>query len=423
MIIDLLIAYGLYNIAKFQRSNDECEEFGTKGRKGWIKSVNQDMLDKDPIYSDLVAGIQTTAIQQTKSQEEKVNESNAVPKVSLLSRLFRRKQTVASVTKQQEEVKLTLEELQEYFTEKNVQSSIPPYIPLNPQFIVLFYLLSPFTIATCIGKSTIVFNSLAVVMGLNSAFRGQVSMTCFWTSLAAYFSGYPIMYILPFTIILQQQTNAKKIVSLMMTTLFLTFVYLAGLLYASSLLFGDNDAWRFIPSFYGTMFFVKDLQPNIGLYWYFVIEMFEHFRVFFVIVLQMIAFVYVVPMCMTYGQDPLFIVQLLTMVIGFMKSYPSLGDMALWYGMLPMFQKVFPYMPSLGPMLAIQIGIQLIMPVLYGLWMSSGAGNANFFYGCTLMYGMSQVFMIRGMLGAYERRRFDREQVVGRVMKLAVVAH
>lgn len=41
---------------------------------------------------------------------------------------------------------------------------------------------------------------------------------------------------------------------------------------------------------------VSDLTPNMGLFWYFFTEMFEHFRNFFLWVFQLNAFFYCIPL-------------------------------------------------------------------------------------------------------------------------------
>lgn len=41
---------------------------------------------------------------------------------------------------------------------------------------------------------------------------------------------------------------------------------------------------------------VPDLTPNIGLFWYFFAEMFEHFRLFFLCVFQINVFFYTLPL-------------------------------------------------------------------------------------------------------------------------------
>ena len=45
---------------------------------------------------------------------------------------------------------------------------------------------------------------------------------------------------------------------------------------------------------------VPDLTPNVGLFWYFFTEAFEHFRVFFLCVFQINAFLYVLPLSVRF---------------------------------------------------------------------------------------------------------------------------
>lgn len=40
---------------------------------------------------------------------------------------------------------------------------------------------------------------------------------------------------------------------------------------------------------------VSDLTPNLGLFWYFFIEMFDQFRPFFILVFQIHVFIFAAP--------------------------------------------------------------------------------------------------------------------------------
>ena len=58
-------------------------------------------------------------------------------------------------------------------------------------------------------------------------------------------------------------------------------IVLLGLLGASNLV---TDSWAFLVSTYGVQLTLSDLTPNVGLWWYFFIEMFDSFRQFFLAV-------------------------------------------------------------------------------------------------------------------------------------------
>ena len=83
-----------------------------------------------------------------------------------------------------------------------------------------------------------------------------------------------------------------------------------------------------------------DLTPNIGLGWYFFIEMFDHFRAFFVCVFQLHVFAYVAPLTIAFAHEPLFATVLLVGVIAIFKSYPQLGDFTLWHALLACYSEL-----------------------------------------------------------------------------------
>ena len=45
---------------------------------------------------------------------------------------------------------------------------------------------------------------------------------------------------------------------------------------------------------------VPDFTPNVGLFWYFFTEMFEHFRLFFLCVFQMNMFIHCIPLTIKF---------------------------------------------------------------------------------------------------------------------------
>lgn len=85
----------------------------------------------------------------------------------------------------------------------------------------------------------------------------------------------------------------------------------------------------------------RDLQPNIGLFWYFFTEMFDHFRVFFLYTFQLNALVlYLVPLTLKFRKEPLFMATLLIALNAIFRSYPCIGDVAFYLALLPMWQHV-----------------------------------------------------------------------------------
>lgn len=62
----------------------------------------------------------------------------------------------------------------------------------------------------------------------------------------------------------------------------------------------DNNASRLTDIMNCSSLTIPDLTPTIGLGWYFFIEMFDHFRAFFVGVFQLHILAYVAPLTIAY---------------------------------------------------------------------------------------------------------------------------
>ena len=102
-------------------------------------------------------------------------------------------------------------------------------------------------------------------------------------SLASYLSMYPILLFPPMILLAfdrRRATLAKHSLFTFSISNGLTFAgAISALLYASYLL--TDHSWEFLRSTYGVQLLLPDLLPNVGLWWYFFIEMFDSFREFF----------------------------------------------------------------------------------------------------------------------------------------------
>lgn len=92
---------------------------------------------------------------------------------------------------------------------------------------------------------------------------------------------------------------------------------------------------------------VPDLTPNIGLFWYFFTEMFDHFHTFFTYVFQLNPFVYVVPLCLRFNSNVPLLSFTLCAMMAIFKSYPAVGDVAFYMALLPMWTHLLPCNTSL----------------------------------------------------------------------------
>ncbi|KAF9969432.1 hypothetical protein BGZ73_008221 [Actinomortierella ambigua] len=270
--------------------------------------------------------------------------------------------------------------------------------------VASLYLYNPFTVASCVGQSTILFSNLAVVVSLWMGMRGNKSIAMFGVALAAYLSLYPIMLAIPVVLLLTQHIEGEMKKRAIQVSVGFLATWTVALLALSWVLVGS---WDFMTSVYGTILSVSGLTPNLGLLWYFFIEMFDHFRPFFVVVFQLHIFIFAAPVSIKLRHHPLFVAYLLTAIIGTLKAYTSVGDAALYLGLLPLYSEIFKYMRYSFLIGNLFLYSSCLAPIFWYLWVYLGSGNANFYYAVGLVYGIGEIILMVDSTYALFRRDFD----------------
>lgn len=117
---------------------------------------------------------------------------------------------------------------------------------------------------------------------------------------------------------------------------FLAFsILLLGLSYAAL------QDWSFVESVYGTRLLLPDLTPNVGLWWYFFIEMFDSFRSFFLGVFWLHMTSYAPVLSIRFQNQPLAAVMLLCGVFAIFQPYANIGDAGFFLSLLSLYGHVF----------------------------------------------------------------------------------
>ncbi|KAI7892047.1 GPI transamidase-like protein component PIG-U [Mucor mucedo] len=268
--------------------------------------------------------------------------------------------------------------------------------PILPETVAALYLLNPLTILSCVSKSTLLFTNLSIILSLLSALKGKTKPTLFWIALASYLSFYPVMLTPALLLVLDNQK----------------IVYSVGLFVGClSILFGLSrvfvGSWDFVNSTYGTIIFVTDLTPNVGMFWYFFIEIFDQFRSFFMVVFQFHTFIFTAPICIKLRHQPVFAMTVLCGVMAIFKSYPSASDASLYLALVPIGDELFKYCRYGFLISNLFLYASGLAPIFWHLWIYAGSGNANFFYAITLVYNLGQVLLLVDLVYAALRREFD----------------
>ncbi|KAK6614389.1 GPI transamidase subunit PIG-U [Botrytis cinerea] len=173
--------------------------------------------------------------------------------------------------------------------------------------IAAAFLFNPFTIATCIGRPTSIFTTYAILYAISKALVGASYTSMFAIAFAAYLSMYPILLFPPLALLCyDRQRPSKRQESLPLfvgTNAIAVCGYLYSLLHMSYIITGS---WEFLSSTYGVQLLLPDLTPNVGLWWYFFIEMFDSFRSFFLGVFWLHLSSYVGGLTIRVRRQPLF---------------------------------------------------------------------------------------------------------------------
>jgi hypothetical protein len=206
------------------------------------------------------------------------------------------------------------------------------------------FLFNPFTIATCIARSTSTFTNLFILAAIAKACQGASFTFLLSLSFASYLSMHPLLLFPPLLVLLYDAL-AQKSKTAPNPIAFTTFhtvglaAIVGALLFASAAL---TDSWDFLAATYGVRLLLPDLTPNVGLWWYFFTEMFDSFREFFLGVFWLHVASYMPGLTIRLRKQPLFVATTLIGIFAIFTPYPSIADAALYLSMVPLFRHLFP---------------------------------------------------------------------------------
>lgn len=287
-----------------------------------------------------------------------------------------------------------------------------------PFYCALAYLFNPYSILNCVGKTTTVFSNLLLSLMVLALSRQQKFLCLLTLALETQRNFYPMILIVPIALAFSESSKAK-IVS-RTATIITFFGILFGLQYLSFQLMGS---WKFLDSTYGFIIHCRDLTPNIGLFFYFFMEMFDHFRELFLYTFQLnTTILYLFPLTFTFKECPEFLLTVLLSLITIFRSYPCIGDVAFYMSLIPLWRRVAPFMSHNFIVIATFLVTSILGPTVYHLWMYANSANANFYFGVTLVFCTANIFLLTDLTFAYLKRKFCLEHGVSfdKTMKLSL---
>ena len=211
--------------------------------------------------------------------------------------------------------------------------------------VVPRYLFNPLTVATCLGRPTSVFTNCVVLYAIAKAVTRKPVSSMLALALASYLSLYPALLLPPLILLCydrlcKDEKSAASPASFAAAHAAIFSASIAWFLYISYLLTGGS--WEFLSSTYGVHLLLPDLTPNVGLWWYFFIEIFDSFREFFLGVFWLHLGGYVGGLSIRIRTQPLFVIMTLLGIFAIFKPYPSISDTSLYFALLPLYRHIFP---------------------------------------------------------------------------------
>ncbi|XP_023177512.2 phosphatidylinositol glycan anchor biosynthesis class U protein [Drosophila hydei] len=268
-----------------------------------------------------------------------------------------------------------------------------------PELVLLAYLFNPLTILSCVGLTSTVLSNLLLALILYTMVKRQLFICVIVLAFETVRSLYPVVLIAPLLLIFARRSVGLSIAILM--------VFVTSCFAVAGANFLVMNSWNYLDGTLGFIFYFRDLQPNIGLFWYFFTEMFEHFRTMFLITFQLNATVlYLVPLSIKLRKEPLLLATVLIALMAVFRAYPSLGDVGFYLALLPLWRRCWKFMAHGFVVFTFFLITLSMMGALWHLWIYAGSANANFYFGATLAFSTGQIFLITDLLFAHVKRVF-----------------
>ncbi|VDN05144.1 unnamed protein product [Thelazia callipaeda] len=254
------------------------------------------------------------------------------------------------------------------------------------------YILNPISIATCAVFSLSVIYNLITALLILAFVNGCLLFSTIFCSILIHFSLYPVIYLCALLV------RFSKLQQRLLIFIF-SIISLTSLMFLNYYLNGRS--WDYVDSTLD----VRDLTPNVGIFWYFFIEVFDHFRCFFLWVFQVNIFVYLIPLSLTLRSSAFLLLHQLMILTSVFSSYPTMADNFRW-GLI------------IGGALSTTM---VLAPVMWQMWVITGSGNANFYFAATLIYSVAQILLLTDLLYAHLRLKVTTERGIVDENKVATL--
>jgi hypothetical protein len=166
-----------------------------------------------------------------------------------------------------------------------------------------------------------------------------------------------------------------------------------------------GSSWDFVEACCVAVLAVQDLTPNVGVFWYVFILMYERYKWMFVLAFHAHLLGYPLPIYLRIGRHaPVgqwIQCSAAVCLITIFKTYPTSGDYGLMFSVMLLSaelvketEKFFAFL-----MAGILFGLSMF-PTMSSVWLTRNAGNANYLYNMTLVVSIFSSLLLGEWLKA-----------------------
>ena len=267
-----------------------------------------------------------------------------------------------------------------------------------PQVCCLMYFCNPIAIlvSSCTSSPSFqgmlnMFILLAVRISMASNVakaKWRALLSSLSLALAAYIEPYHVVYLIPMAIWMSRSNDGSQLNKGNVGATIASFCVWFGLLHASSALLVE-DYPTVLAKTYGHVHGFVNMSPNMGVSWYFFIQMFARFRRYFVAMFNLLQFIFVAPLAIRLLNYPIVLTTAFFLLGTLFKPVQTLHDTAFGLALVGMAPGTVSRMgnASLVSIFAIVVPATLVI-MFYWLWLETGTGNANYMFFQCLAYNV-----------------------------------
>ncbi|KAE9554627.1 hypothetical protein FO519_002187 [Halicephalobus sp. NKZ332] len=282
-----------------------------------------------------------------------------------------------------------------YLRKKEIEKRITePDVENYSNLVFWMYLFNPMSIGTSAVGSISTLSNFGVIFFMYCLLSRKVYMAAVLMVILVFIYPYYIVLISPLLI----AANSRKL-----TTMSVVFAS-TGSAFAVNCLMENARNW--LPNTFYFFWSIKDLTPNVGLFWYLFVFIFEQYRQLFQWCFQLVSVVSMIPLTMTLRQDPILLTFGALAHVAILSTYPSYAEATVLLAMYPIFPHIISYTRNTLISFGAIVAALVLSPIMWRMWMVTGSGNANFYFAITIVYTFALNFMATDVFYGLSRMSF-----------------